>query len=177
VNGSLLVVCRGNIHRSPVVAHALAERLPGVSVSSAGLVALCGQPSPPEVVAEAADFGIDLHSHRAERLAAPSVAAADLILTMSRSQARSAVVDHGALPAQLVVFSEFAELLAAHPSDSPIDVISCLRARGRVSLNGLGRPFDAPTEISRKTARTMIQQAMSICDGIGAVWPTPANPC
>ena len=88
--GSVLVVCHGNICRSPYAAAVLNSRLASlagdhVQVASAGFVQP-GRPSPDAAVAVAAARGFDLSGHRSHVLAAPEVFSADLILVMSAAQ-------------------------------------------------------------------------------------------
>jgi protein-tyrosine phosphatase len=86
---SLLVVCHGNLCRSPFAAVLLrasfAQR--GVRVDSAGLSGT-GRRSPPEAVVAAARFGVDLSAHRSEPLTAHGARAADLIFVMDSVQRR-----------------------------------------------------------------------------------------
>jgi protein-tyrosine-phosphatase len=68
----VLFVCAGNICRSPF-AEALARRLAAergldVEFASAGEIALDGDRCPPDAVAVAKEYGVDLSSHRARRL-------------------------------------------------------------------------------------------------------------
>ena len=68
----VLFVCAGNICRSPF-AEGLARRLAAergldVEFASAGEIALDGDRCPPDAVAVAKEFGVDLSSHRARRL-------------------------------------------------------------------------------------------------------------
>jgi len=81
----VLFVCHGNICRSPyaaVLASVLASRsaAPSIAWSSAGFAAAPGAPSPPEALAAARRDGVALDAHRAIRLDAALVAAADLIV-------------------------------------------------------------------------------------------------
>jgi protein-tyrosine-phosphatase len=68
----VLFVCAGNICRSPF-AEGLARRLAAergldVEFVSAGEIALDGDRCPPDAVAVAKEYGVDLSSHRARRL-------------------------------------------------------------------------------------------------------------
>lgn len=87
---SVLVVCHGNICRSPYAA-ALLQRGLGpvvgtrVRVTSAGFV-LPGRRCPELAVEVAAARGLDLSGHRSQVLTPPEVAAADLILVMDTTQ-------------------------------------------------------------------------------------------
>jgi protein-tyrosine phosphatase len=79
---SVLVVCVGNICRSPVAERVLQAKLPQIAVSSAGLGALVGH-SADETAAEIAlGHGIGLEGHRAQQFTAALGATCDLILVM-----------------------------------------------------------------------------------------------
>lgn len=90
----ILVLCLGNICRSPfaerVLRRELAERgVAGADVRSGGFV-LPGRTSPPSAREVAAEHGLDLSEH-VSVLVTPHLAAwADLTLVMSRGQARRA---------------------------------------------------------------------------------------
>jgi low molecular weight protein-tyrosine phosphatase len=85
---SLLVVCRGNICRSPFAAALLRRALSrfGVQVDSVGFTA--GRPSPPDAVAVAARYDVDLCDHRSQLVTAERVRTADLIVVMDHRQRR-----------------------------------------------------------------------------------------
>ncbi len=82
----VLVVCIGNICRSPMAMGLLNQSLPDLTVRSAGLHAMPGAPAHPLAIAVCSDAGIDLSGHRAQRLTGRDVARADLVLTMSDAQ-------------------------------------------------------------------------------------------
>lgn len=88
----LLVVCTGNICRSPVGAALLAQALPGHRIASAGLGALVGHPADATAAWLAEADGLDLSAHRARQIDAEMVRQADLILVMSEGQ-RMAVAE------------------------------------------------------------------------------------
>lgn len=90
----LLVVCRGNVYRSPAAEHLLRDGLAGagIRVTSGGLRATVGQPVAPAVTARLAARGIDVGDAGARRLDRAAIRRAGLVLVMTRSQ-RSAVVD------------------------------------------------------------------------------------
>ncbi len=84
----ILVLCIGNICRSPMAEGLLKQALPGHDVSSAGLGALVGQPADPHAVALMQQQGIDISAHRARQLESWMVVAADLVLVMDMEQKR-----------------------------------------------------------------------------------------
>ena len=83
----ILVVCLGNICRSPIGAVLLAAHLEELGVDahvhSAGLLS-SGQRVPDHGVAVMAARGYDTTAHRSRRLSAELVGAADLIVAMAR---------------------------------------------------------------------------------------------
>ena len=102
----LLVVCTANLCRSPVAEALLTRRLADLvdvdgrtwTVSSAGTDRFQGL-AEPDTVAAAAALGLDISSHASRQLSGDDLAAADLILTMTRSHVRSVVaIDQSAWP-------------------------------------------------------------------------------
>jgi protein-tyrosine phosphatase len=83
----VLVVCIGNICRSPTAEYLLRHRLGGraTTVASAGLAALAGNPIDPLAADLLAERGIDASTHRARQLDEAAIASANLILVMQRS--------------------------------------------------------------------------------------------
>lgn len=83
---SVMVICIGNICRSPTAEALLARELPDKKVWSAGLGALIGNPADALAVEVAADNGLDLSAHRAQQLVSWMCQSADLILVMDQGQ-------------------------------------------------------------------------------------------
>lgn len=85
---SILVVCLGNVCRSPVAEflfrRELGER--DIRVSSAGLGALVGRPMDKHAIELLQSGGIDASRHRARQLESSMLREADLILTMEHRQ-------------------------------------------------------------------------------------------
>ena len=81
---NVLVVCVGNICRSPVAEAMLKARLPDISVASAGLAAAVGRPADPVAQEIATAHGLDLSAHRAQQISRWMCANAELILVMER---------------------------------------------------------------------------------------------
>ncbi|KWT69030.1 MULTISPECIES: low molecular weight protein-tyrosine-phosphatase [unclassified Variovorax] len=80
----ILVLCSGNVCRSPVAAALLAHELPGKTIRSAGLAAPVGAPADPMAVEFAAARSLDLSLHRAQHVNFAMCRAADLILVMEQ---------------------------------------------------------------------------------------------
>lgn len=82
----ILVLCIGNICRSPMAEGMLKRALPDRVVRSAGLGALIGKPADPLSVQLMAEQGIDITEHRAQQISGGLVAQAELILVMDAEQ-------------------------------------------------------------------------------------------
>jgi protein-tyrosine phosphatase len=86
---SILLVCSGNLCRSPfaegVLRRLLTERFgpSAPEVSSVGTIARDGEPTTAEAIAVASEHGIDASSHAARRLTREDLAEADLVLAVS----------------------------------------------------------------------------------------------
>ena len=78
----VLMVCLGNICRSPFAAAVAFDRLPGMAIDSAGFLQHDGRPSPPHIVTAAKSLGVDVSGARAQRVTASQIAAANLIVCM-----------------------------------------------------------------------------------------------
>ncbi len=93
---TILVVCTGNICRSPIAEGFLRQLLQdrgieGISVDSAGVSGLRGYPADPEAVRAAAEQEVDISNHRARRVNPAMIERADLVMAMTAEQ-RDAVI-------------------------------------------------------------------------------------
>ncbi|MCU0800445.1 MAG: low molecular weight phosphotyrosine protein phosphatase [Rhodobacteraceae bacterium] len=79
---NLLVVCVGNICRSPLGERLLQAALPDVTVTSAGIAALVGHAADETASKVAAAHGISLDGHASRQFTAEIGGAQDLILVM-----------------------------------------------------------------------------------------------
>ena len=151
----VLVVCTGNVSRSPAAQAMLATRLAAgsVQVTSAGTEAMVGAPVDERMAALLSEEEQGtLRDFRARQLDERMVAAADLVLTMTREH-RSAVVTLA--PSALrrtFTLSEFAELLpAVRPGGYDTD---------RSRLDAQSFPFDVPDPFGRSPRRYRSALAM-----------------
>jgi len=85
---NILVVCIGNICRSPMAEGMLKVELPNINIRSAGIGALVGKPADPTAIHLMAERGIDITGHRAQQINLTMVSQANLILVMDREQRR-----------------------------------------------------------------------------------------
>ena len=86
--GNILVICIGNICRSPIAEGLLKRALPEKTVRSAGIGAMIGHPADPFAIQIMQEQGIDISAHRAQSLMTWMVSEADVILTMDLDQKR-----------------------------------------------------------------------------------------
>lgn len=114
--GRIVVVCTGNVCRSPYIEHLLRRELDHVwgqgriIVGSAGTHGLVGQPIDPGSAAQLGRRGESAADFRARRLSAGDIADADLVITATREH-RSAVVRMS--PTSLRRTATFAEVALA----------------------------------------------------------------
>jgi protein-tyrosine phosphatase len=83
---SLLVMCLGNICRSPFAGGVLERLLPEREVRSAGFLE-SGRPAPREAVSVGALHGVNLSGHRSTQITPEALARADLVIVMDGRQA------------------------------------------------------------------------------------------
>lgn len=81
---SVLVVCAGNICRSPTAEYVLKQKLEGknIKVSSAGLTALEGKPADATAKQIAQANGVNMDAHQGQQLTSTLVAQNSVILVM-----------------------------------------------------------------------------------------------
>lgn len=85
----ILLLCTGNLCRSPMAEGLIQGLLPSHGLFSAGLCALDGAPADPLAMALMREAGTDISSHRSRRLAGWMLAEADLVYTMEAAQVAS----------------------------------------------------------------------------------------
>jgi len=99
---SILVVCHGNICRSPYLAAVLQRALPDVSVSSAGFVG-AGRTVPEHSNVLAAQRGLDLAGHRSRLVTRDLLDQTDLLVVMDGRQAQYLTRGFGVSEERIVV--------------------------------------------------------------------------
>ena len=84
----ILVVCVGNICRSPMAEALLKQRFPNKIIDSAGVGALVGHPADPAALEIMSKQQIDITSHIAKQVDEQLAKKVDLIFTMSDGQTK-----------------------------------------------------------------------------------------
>ena len=142
---SVLVVCTGNMCRSPMAHGVLAQMLAGerVFVYSAGTDAPAGAPATRAAVEAAAGLGADISRHRARLLSAELVADADLVLVMEEYHRRRVLELAPGEGSRVRLLGEY--LPGAEP--------------GREIADPVGRPLEVYRETVAGLARALEQVA------------------
>ena|SRR6266545_503776 len=104
---TLLVVCYGNICRSPMAAALLDRDLGplGIEVQSAGFIGF-NRPAPAEAVDAAKRHAVNLSDHRSRPVTVDGVRTADLIVVMDASQRRQICERFGRRPADVLLLGD-----------------------------------------------------------------------
>lgn len=85
---NILVVCVGNICRSPMAEALLKQRFPNKNIDSVGVGALVGHSADPAALEIMTKQGIDITSHVAKQIDENLARTADIIFTMSDGQTK-----------------------------------------------------------------------------------------
>lgn len=147
---TLLVVCHGNICRSPFAAGLLSRALgpAGIFVASAGFVGP-GRPAPAQGSIAAARRGIDLSDHRSQLLTPGLATEAQLIVVMDARQHRMVCERFGRFPSDVMLLGdldpEAIDTRAIHdPIDQPLAAFEESYARIERCVNALIGALSVP---------------------------------
>ncbi|WP_026757155.1 phosphotyrosine protein phosphatase [Sediminimonas qiaohouensis] len=104
----VLVVCVGNICRSPLGERLLKQALPkSVAVTSAGIGALVGHPADETASDVASDKGLSLDGHAARQFTPEMGAEQDLILVMEPGHRRQILREAPHLQGRVMLFDQW----------------------------------------------------------------------
>jgi protein-tyrosine phosphatase len=175
----LLVVCTANLCRSPVVAGLLTRKFQDVVdldgrawvVASAGTSEFRGAPEP-DTLAAAARLGVDISAHVSRRLTAADVAAADLIVTMTREHVREIVANEPTAWPKTFTLKELVRRAMAAPT--AIDGFAAWRStvaadrRAADLLTSSANDDDVVDPFRRGSAanETMVREVDALTDGL-----------
>ena len=190
----VLVVCTGNVCRSPIAEGFLRSRLASrfgteaPEVASAGTMGWVGSGADPASIEAAAERGVDISSHRARALSDVEVRAADLLLAMAVEHVEAIVGRTPNAAPRTFTLKELVRLLEALPSGVGGDPETALASRlGQAETlrrNGFeGNPHDLdvadPLGMSLESFRAIAWELDGLCarltDGLfGRAWLEPA---
>ena len=124
---SVLIVCTGNICRSPVAEKLLQSRLTAAGipaiVTSAGTRAMIDHPMTDEAAFLATQYGAEPTLHAAQQLTVDRIAAADLVLTATREHRGEVVSLYPRANRYAYTLNQFARLVEAAPSGGEHSVV------------------------------------------------------
>ncbi len=185
--GRVLVVCTGNVCRSPFLQLLLQRELdarrqdggPRTVVTSAGTGALAGQGMDARAAAQAAAYGLDPAGFVARQLTAPMVAEADLVLTATRKHRGDVATLHPKALRYVFALRDFAELAGRLDrdglGDAPVGTQAWLQSVVRVvaARRGLEPPLEASqadvVDPYRRGDELFVQMADQISRAVPAV--------
>lgn len=165
----ILVVCTGNICRSPIAEGILRDELQrrlgddAPEVISAGVSGWDGSPATPEAVVAANERGTDISGHVARRLSRRDVDRADLILCMAAEHREEVLRAVPRASERTFTLKELVRLLETRPAESGADLTWTERVRaanqlrvsgfrGNPNDEGISDPLGLPLESYRAVA-------------------------
>ena len=169
----VLVVCTGNVCRSPIaegfLRAAFGARLGAAAptVASAGTMGWTGSGADPASVLAAAERGVDISRHRARALSADDVVRSELIVGMAPEHCRAVVVQVPEARTRTFGIKELVRLLDALPptgrtagerrlADRVAEADQLRRGgyvgdpRDETIIDPLGKPIDAFRDVARE---------------------------
>jgi low molecular weight protein-tyrosine phosphatase len=187
----VLVVCTGNVCRSPIaeglLRAAFVERLgdQAPEVASAGTMGWEGSGADPNSIAAAAERGVDISGHVARALASADLGSADLVLAMSSDHAIAAAREAPEAAPRIFTLKELVRLVEALPEPGAgeelgdrVDAADALRDRGfEGNPNDLDvpDPLGMPLQSFRAVAWELEEWCGRLADGLVGRAPARAG--
>lgn len=183
---SILVVCTGNVCRSPIAEGMLRSILrsrfgdAAPSVASAGTAGWVGSAADPSSIAAAAELGIDISAHRARQLEHDLVTAASLVLAMASEHRDAAFRLFPGTAGRIFTLKELVRLLeelsGVPPIGKPDDVLASQVSAAHASRSGAIRdwrldedvmdPLGMRPDAFRAVARDLDDRCTRLVDGL-----------
>ena len=181
---TILVICTGNICRSPAGELLLRSALPaGIAVGSAGTAAVVGSPVHPLTAAALGRRGVEADPHAGRQLVAEHVTGANLVLAMTREHRAATVRLYPPAVARAFTFAEFARLTAAAgravSRTGPAGLLDEVRAmRGLVRApaaadDDVPDPIGGSPAVHESVVAAVAQQASAIAAAFSAAGSAP----
>ena len=164
----ILLVCLGNVCRSPLAEHVLRMRIGGllpdvgsaVHVASAGVRALTGQPMDGSAAAELRRLGGDATTFRARQLTGEIAGRADLVLTATRALRSRVLEEAPRALKRTFTLREFAAIVGSptfteQQFDGPVALVATAAAwRGSIAVDDydIADPIGRSAEVHRGVA-------------------------
>jgi protein-tyrosine phosphatase len=167
----ILVVCIGNVCRSPVAERLLASRLPAgkFDVSSAGVGAMVGYAMSRYAAAELRSYGGDPTGFSARQLTPELVEGADLLLTATRDLRSQVLAEAPGALRRTFTILEFAALVEMSDGATPDELVRWAgvhrSAAGAVEQD-VPDPFRRGSEAHGVAARAIDEAVRLIAKGL-----------
>jgi protein-tyrosine phosphatase len=173
---TVLLVCTGNICRSPLAEQLLRARfaaagIPAV-IHSAGTGALVGYPMTPEAASLSRRYGGDPAGHSARQLTPDLIESADLVLTATRQHRGYTVSLVPRAVRHTFSLNQLARLIAVFETTHPISVAGTAETAGTAgTAEAAGTAETAGTAGTARTAGTLRAYVADVAATRGIVAP------
>lgn len=178
---AVLMVCTGNVCRSPAAERLLAARVPpSITVGSAGVGALVGYGIDAPTAVALREHGIDTEGHAGRRLTPALLHAADLVLTAESAQRRRILEAQPTAMRLTFTIREFGRLgaglppLAVEVTDEALRlrVQEVAARRGVVPAaapgeDDVGDPFGGSLDVARATVARLVTAVDEVVAALG----------